>query len=1545
MRNLLFCLVLICSKYSLFAQNCSINAGLSTSICLSDSMKLYGTRSGLYSPHSLNRWTQVSGPIVSIVQPDSLITYVTGYTSGIYIFKLNNVCQDGIVSEDRVTIEVLPLTIADAGKDTILCPGNSYKLNGNKPLLPDEIGLWTIVSNGVGITINSPSNPNSALTLSPSFPGITKLRWTITNSNGCSSFDDVIITNCGGVSPVNAGPDQTLDACYAVTTCTRLVATNGGIGLGNQIGTWSFVSGPNMPIINPISNATTTVCNLIAGKYTFRYTVSGPCANGIDDVIVTVPPPNLSIPKVNAGSNITICDGISTITLSGNTPTNVGETVEWVQTSGPIKVNIYTPYNPSTIVSGITKPGLYIFRYSITNTNTGCGASGEVRCMLYETGTLDAGPDQVLPCNTTQAIINPTTTGLGYISYRIINGPIGVFNYPTTPQTYNILKGLTKPGTYRVEVNYQFGPECPPINDFIDITISRTPTGANAGSSQSFACASTSTQLAGNNPMLTGLGIGKWSQISGPSTAVLVNPADYICNVSGTIPGSYTFRWTISGGNSCPNNHSDIIVIIPDSSITNANAGIDRTVCINSPIILEGNPIRVDENARWTAIPTDSVIFTPSNMISTPTVSGLKANTTYLFLYEISNSCGLTSVDTVKINTSTFSGASIADAGSDQCLSSETDIIQLNATKPIFGTGFWTQIEGKPSTIVNPSLHNTIVTNISSGTSKFVWTVKINDCINDTKDTVSITISGKTTIANAGPDITACSHSQILNGNIPEYGIGHWSQISGDGNAIIENSHTPITKVKNLTTGLYTFRWSISNGVCPISFDDMIMNISSPPSTADAGPDLNICGTDTSTIRLQAIPPINGTGQWVWVTRPYYSVPFQNTTDPNATIKGLPNGEHIFKWIVSGGPSCPKSTDDVIIRVSTPANAGQNKILCNSTSTELKGNIGSKGTWTQLTGPSATIIQTPIDNPIANVTGLLPGNSYSFRYTIPTINGCPTTYDDVSIENSAPTSVPTAGINDIYCNASSFTLNGSLPRSGEKGSWSILSGPNTTKFSPDAYTPNATLIDVIPGVYLLKWTVSNGICSNSDIKRVDNFTIPTTANAGIGDTLCAITKIQLQANTPINGVGNWTQISGPNTAIFDAPNNPHSYVTNLVPGTYRFLWTISSPACTPSSSEVEYTILQNLDVAFAGKDQSICATTSMLKANILSGSNKGKWSQVYGPNSANLSSYTNPSSNLSNLTIGNYRFEWKVYNERCFNTDTVDIIVNPAATVYAGEDFTICNKTSTIPLRGATTSNCTTNGVWTIISGSGSLSSYLGTDTSYNTIFNIDPNYSGNVQLRLTASDKCNVVTDDVSIFITAPSNFIEAENDTTRTDPNTLINIDVLKNDKIAEGNSLKLCSNSINIKPTHGTAIINNDGTISYKPAIGYLGIDSFNYNICNKINSEDMLKLGCYIEGKNNAWVFITIEGCTIPNSFSPDGDGVNDFFKIPCAVGTIQLNIFNRWGIEVYRSDEYKNDWDGTYNGSPLPDGTYFYLLKYSTDNYNKLNKNGFITLRR
>jgi len=93
--------------------------------------------------------------------------------------------------------------------------------------------------------------------------------------------------------------------------------------------------------------------------------------------------------------------------------------------------------------------------------------------------------------------------------------------------------------------------------------------------------------------------------------------------------------------------------------------------------------------------------------------------------------------------------------------------------------------------------------------------------------------------------------------------------------------------------------------------------------------------------------------------------------------------------------------------------------------------------------------------------------------------------------------------------------------------------------------------------------------------------------------------------------------------------------------------------------------------------------------------------------------------------------------------------------------------------------------------------------------------------------------------------------------------------------------------------------------------------------------------------------------VPGGFSPNQDGVNDYFVIRRPSTTsIALEVFNRWGNLIYRNGDYKNDWNGRTNqpgnvlGAEIPDGTYYYIVTGTDRATGKITRlNGYITVKR
>lgn len=89
------------------------------------------------------------------------------------------------------------------------------------------------------------------------------------------------------------------------------------------------------------------------------------------------------------------------------------------------------------------------------------------------------------------------------------------------------------------------------------------------------------------------------------------------------------------------------------------------------------------------------------------------------------------------------------------------------------------------------------------------------------------------------------------------------------------------------------------------------------------------------------------------------------------------------------------------------------------------------------------------------------------------------------------------------------------------------------------------------------------------------------------------------------------------------------------------------------------------------------------------------------------------------------------------------------------------------------------------------------------------------------------------------------------------------------------------------------------------------------------------------------------CYIPDAFTPNGDGSNDIFPpLLSFVHSFSLKIFNRWGEQLYETNDPKMGWDGQYLGEPCQESVYIYILSFKSqiDNKSYLFE-GTITLLR
>ena len=296
-----------------------------------------------------------------------------------------------------------------------------------------------------------------------------------------------------------------------------------------------------------------------------------------------------------------------------------------------------------------------------------------------------------------------------------------------------------------------------------------------------------------------------------------------------------------------------------------------------------------------------------------------------------------------------------------------------------------------------------------------------------------------------------------------------------------------------------------------------------------------------------------------------------------------------------------------------------------------------------------------------------------------------------------------------------------------------------------------------------------------------------------------------------------------------------------------------------------------------------------------------------------------------------------VFTVTLSNPSSVDTVVEIETMVgTAGTDDYTSVITTVIILAGETTGS-TTITVFTTVDGfveDDETFTVNGTVTSGNT-FNTNPIGTG------------TILNDDF-----APETNDDGPKD---TDMNEDILIDILENDLY-----IPTCGTITLTQPEHGTVVLLDNGTpndpsddfVTYTPNLDYYGADSFTYTLCDCFDNCDTATVTI-----NVGTVRPTCE-VEVFNAISPDGDGINDVLVIwglDCHPNNT-VQIFNRWGVEVYNTTAYATN-DNYFRGvsegrvtlsqgEELPVGTYYYIIEYlNTTTNSRQQKAGYLYLNR
>jgi gliding motility-associated-like protein len=763
-------------------------------------------------------------------------------------------------------------------------------------------------------------------------------------------------------------------------------------------------------------------------------------------------------------------------------------------------------------------------------------------------------------------------------------------------------------------------------------------------------------------------------------------------------------------------------------------------------------------------------------------------------------------------------------------------------------------------------------------------------------------------IVDAGIDDSLCAiYSYQLNGNIPTGTLtGTWSTYSAPNIPAFNNLNQGNATVTNLIEGDYTFIWSITNGLgCNINTDTVNIYVYDQP-VSNAGADTSLCNTYIMDMRAN-IPAGSATGVWSYLTPAPSNPVFANSSDPFTNISGLIEGNYTFIWTVSNG-SCTPVTSPITVSVyDLPvANAGADQNLCNTYSTILLGNApagSSSGTWATINGPNLPSITTP-NSAVTGLTGLVEG-TYTLTWTVS--NGTCSPVSDTILVNIYDQPTSNAGSDTNLCALYNINLYANMPLGTARGQWLIApnSTPPNTPIFADSSIYNTNISGLIEGTYSLIWVVQNGNCTNAiDTIQIHVWDQPTV-NAGIDSSLCSIYNLQLYA-TPITGLskGQWTldaTANNPNIPAIGNSTLPNANVTGMIEGTYTFLWRVTNGPCFDYTDTLRVFIYDQ-PTAIVGPDQDLCYLTSTpINATPLTGTATGTWNLANGtPNNPTFNANI-PSTTVSNMMEGGtYVLYWEAINGTCpVNRDSVTINNYAVPVANFTQDSTeVCrddciqfNDLSTIH-----TSDVITNYQWNATG-----------DVYYSQNPQICWSYPGifDVQLIVESSHGCRdtMLSSNLITVNTIP---VADFNTFLVDDPNTSTKIKI--EDRSQYSN-------------TYWYSLGDGNTTTQQSPHHTYK--DSGFYDITQIVSNT----FGCADTLVKTVYVHVLL--VYVPNTFTPDGDGLNETF-FPSVEGddpdAFLFRVFDRWGELIYQTQIENDGWDGTYKGVNSKTDTYVWTLR-------------------
>jgi gliding motility-associated-like protein len=1463
-------------------------------------------------------FTTSSASITDPLDPNSNVTDLT--TAGTYefIWMVNNgMC----LSTDTMFIVVDEDVPADAGADQAICD-NAIIVQLNATAPSSGTGVWISLGSA---SVDNPLDPASTVT------GVTAgsnlFVWFV--SNGLCFNSDTVNIEVSSLVVADAGIDQ--QVCASPGTATL-------VGSDPTPGTSMWTTATSASITDPSLSTTDVTSMTSGGNYDFIYTVTNGGCVSIDTITIAVDDSVVA----DAGADQSLCDNVTTVQLNAATP-GIGTGV-WISMGA---ASVDNPLDPLSTVTGAVA-GVNSFVWMVSNGT--CMSLDTTDIIISTLVVADANVDQQIcasPGSTTLNGSSPlpgssiwTTSSTAIISDSSLSSPT--------------ISGLNSSGTY--EFIYTVTNGACVSADTMFVLVDDTVI-VDAGPDQGLCDTDSTTNL---SAVLPALGTGFWTTTS---SATIVDPFDQYTLVTGLTLGSNEFIWNVSNG-MCLN--SDTVVVTLNLTPTTPNAGADVAICSNvNSILLSGNSPSIGVS-QWGTTGT-AVISNPNDSIVT--VSGLSVGVN-TFIYSIDNG-GCILYDTVEV---LVNPVPTADAGSDQFATASTPVV-IGGTIPGSGgmapyTYEWTPAaQVNDSSLGNPTASATI-------TTSFVLTV--TDSLGCQGTDTMILFINDPPVANVDsitiPEDSVITISVLSNDTDPDNNIdsSSISLLSGplNGTATVDTINGTVTYTPFANYfGADSIMYSVCDLGIPVYCDTSWIYITiTPVNDAPVANDDYYNTQEDSCITFNVL--LNDTDVENNIDTATFAILTWTTngTITLDTIAGqmtycpdtLFNGNDTLTYIIcdSGNPVLC-DTAIVVITVSplnnTPVAVNDSVQICSSDSIII--DVLANDTDAEGDTLFATLNSVPAHGSAiiaSNLVTYYPDINYSGWDSI----------QYIACEVNNPLVCDTAWIMIDVHGVPSLSSTHILPLCAADSTGSIDltvsgNGPFTYNWSNADTTEDISLLPT--GIYTVMVVDSFG-CSSS---------ITDTISAPAALLASAVTQ-QVSCYGDSTGAIDITVTGGVTPYMYSWSNLASTEDINLLPAGIYTLAVTDSNGCSVQWTDTIREPLAPLSIVGSRVDV-ICASDSTGSIDItVSG---GTPSYVYSWTT------TATTEDISSLAAGVYTVTVTDSNLCAISfTDTI-LSTNPVinASYSAANAFCIDSIGGSIDV--------------TATGGTGTLTYLWNTSDVTEDLSGI---YAGNYTVTITDSLNCfnilNIIIADTSTLnlnITGSSAICQGSTlDLNVTDYTNVTYQWMNDSTAIASGTAAvntinaagsyyvvatsacgTFISDTVNISVNSLPVVTLDDATSTTCDSSIVLtasGGISYLWSPAGSLNDATLsAPLASPQEGTIYIVAVTDTNGCvsydsitvdvtcvtlTIPNGFSPNGDGYNDAFVILKLEDypDNKLRIFSRWGNMVYEMNDYDNSWNGTANvnvlmkGKELPAGTYYYVL----DLNNKAEtQTGFVVLRR